>query len=75
MKKLLLFISCVAGSIAANAQGDTLLFENFDVDPTASYLPFNSGTDTQWVNFDADALPDANRNGSGAKVALPVLIQ
>lgn len=60
MKKLLLIMSCISGSYFANAQGDTLLFENFDVDPTGNYLPFNSGTDTQWVNFDADALPDAN---------------
>lgn len=60
MKKLLL-ISMF--SLCANflfAQNDTLLFENFDVDPTSNYLPFNSGNDTQWVNFDADGLPDAN---------------
>ncbi len=44
----------------AYGQNDTLLYENFDVDNTAGYLPFNSGNDLTWVNFDADALPDAN---------------
>lgn len=60
MKKLLLtlFGGFLLGS--ASAQVDTVLYEGFDVDPTGSYLPFNSGNDTQWVNFDADALADAN---------------
>lgn len=42
------------------AQNDTLLYENFNVDPTAGYALFNSGNDTVWVNFDSDGLPDAN---------------
>ena len=60
MKKLLLTVlgGFLIGS--ASAQIDTVLYEGFDVDPTASYLPFNSGNDTQWVNFDADAMADAN---------------
>ncbi len=58
--KNLLTISMVFSASALFAQSDTLLYENFDVDPTATYLPFNSGNDTQWVNFDADALSDAN---------------
>ncbi|MBL0341631.1 MAG: choice-of-anchor J domain-containing protein [Bacteroidetes bacterium] len=60
MKNLLLISIFLLGANAAFAQSDTLLFENFDVDPTTNYLPFNSGNDTQWVNFDADGLPDAN---------------
>ena len=61
MMKKLLFISLIAvSSNVAMAQNDTLLYENFDVDPTPNYLPFNSGNDTQWVNFDADGLPDDN---------------
>jgi len=42
------------------AQGDTLLYENFDVDPTANYQLFNNGNDTTWVNFDADGITDFN---------------
>ncbi len=60
MMKKLLTISMMFSASALFAQSDTLLYENFDVDPTATYLPFNSGNDTQWVNFDADALSDAN---------------
>jgi hypothetical protein len=61
MKKTLLilsFLSIIAGT--AFSQNDTLLFENFDVDPTLNYAAFNSGNDTTWVDFDADGLPDAN---------------
>jgi hypothetical protein len=61
MKKiftLLLFIF-IQFSIS-KAQNDTLLYENFDVDPTANYLPFSSGTDQQWVDLDYDQLTDAN---------------
>ena len=61
MMKNLLTISILALSVQlASAQNDTLLYENFDVDPTAAYLLFNSGNDLTWVNFDADGLPDAN---------------
>jgi hypothetical protein len=60
MKNLLIVgvLSCAVFS--AKGQNDTLLYENFDVDPTANYVLFNSGNDTVWVNFDADALPDGN---------------
>lgn len=60
MKKLLMFSMFAISANVVFAQGDTLLYENFDVDPTANYLLFNSGNDTQWVNFDADGLPDDN---------------
>lgn len=60
MKKLLMISMFALSANMVFAQSDTLLYENFDVDPTSNYLPFNSGNDTQWVNFDADALPDAN---------------
>jgi len=60
MKKLLMILVFAISANVVLAQSDTLLYENFDVDPTANYLPFNSGNDIQWVNFDADALPDAN---------------
>jgi hypothetical protein len=60
MKNLLPVFMFVLAVSAANAQNDTLLYENFDVDPTATFLPFNSGNDLDWVNFDSDGLPDAN---------------
>jgi hypothetical protein len=60
MKKLSLLLILLSFVIQVNAQNDTLLYENFDVDPTAAYLPFNSGSDLDWVNFDADGLSDAN---------------
>jgi Secretion system C-terminal sorting domain/Cleaved Adhesin Domain len=61
MKKIftLIFLSAFAG-INANAQTDTLLFENFDVDNTANYLLYNSGNDQTWVDYDVDGLADAN---------------
>ena len=59
--KTLLFITAILFSVTrVNAQGDTLLYENFDVDPTAGWALFNSGNDTTWVNYDFDGLPDAN---------------
>lgn len=60
IKKLPVFLLMMVPSIFVQAQNDTLLYENFDVDPTGTYLPFNSGNDQDWVNFDADGLPDAN---------------
>jgi len=60
MKNLLTISALLFSTSGAIAQNDTLLFENFDLDPTPSYALFNNGTDTTWVNFDADALPDGN---------------
>lgn len=60
MKNLYLMIMLVLSVGVATAQNDTLLYENFDVDPTAGYALFNSGNDTVWVNFDSDGIPDFN---------------
>lgn len=60
MKNLLLVSAILFSVTRLSAQGDTLLFENFDVDPTANWPLFNSGNDTTWVNYDFDGLPDAN---------------
>jgi hypothetical protein len=60
MKHLLTCIAFTAISMSVMAQNDTLLFENFDVDNTANYSLINNGNDTVWVNYDLDALPDAN---------------
>jgi hypothetical protein len=61
MKKIftLALIICSQFSFV-NAQNDTLLYENFDVDPTAGYLLFNSGNDSTWVDYDFDSQSDAN---------------
>ncbi len=59
MKKIVLLFSLIVVCNGAIAQ-DTLLFESFDVDPTANWSTTNNGNDTVWVNFDADGLPDAN---------------
>jgi len=60
MKKLLLSVCALSLAGIVNAQNDTLVYENFDVDNTASYLPINSGNDQTWVNLDADGIPDFN---------------
>lgn len=59
MKKLLLLLISLP-VLQLNAQNDTLLYENFDVDPTATWLPVNNGNDLDWVNYDQDGLADAN---------------
>lgn len=61
---LLVFVSLFAFS--ANAQVDTLLFENFNepfdtlVDDSDGVVSFALGNDTIWVNFDEDGIMDAN---------------
>jgi len=60
MKNLLILSLFLFTATSVSAQNDTLLYEPFDVDPTANYALFNSGNDTIWVNFDSDALPDFN---------------
>lgn len=49
-----------------NSQNDTLLFENFELDPSLDMLTFPTGNDTVWVNFDEDNEltndPDAQQN-------------
>jgi hypothetical protein len=68
MKKLYFTLAMMASSIfAANAQTpDTLLFEDFEAD-TIDYIISQAptGSDTWWVNFDADGIPD----GSGSNRA------
>ncbi|MEP7171483.1 MAG: T9SS type A sorting domain-containing protein [Bacteroidota bacterium] len=44
----------------AKAVNDTLLYENFDIDPTAAYQLYNTGSDLIWVDLDADQQTDAN---------------
>lgn len=41
-------------------QNDTLLFENFQSDPSSEMLLFPSGNDLNWVNLDEDGIPDFN---------------
>ena len=43
-----------------SAQNDTLLFENFQTDPTDFFTDIPEGNDTTWVNFDSDGFEDSN---------------
>lgn len=49
-------------AVAAFGQMDTLLFENFQTDPSdaMAVFPDPPDTDTMWVNFDFDQMPAAN---------------
>mgnify|MGYP000976190372 CR=1 FL=1 len=49
-----LFSLVFAFPFFANAQNDTLLFEDFEIDPSAEMIAFPTGSDTVWVNFDED---------------------
>jgi hypothetical protein len=68
MKKNLL----VAGSIllagSAFAQNDTLLWDNFETDPSTymqwQIAPPGSTTDANWYNVDNDGLPDGSTQGT-----------
>jgi len=53
-----LFLLFLLSNIAA-AQLDTILFENFQVDPFPTMISSSSGSDTSWVNFDEDGLATA----------------
>jgi len=59
MKKIFTIL-CAMVPVLGFSQNDTLLYENFDVDPTAGYSLLSNGNDTVWVNFDVDGLADAN---------------
>lgn len=58
MKRTITFLAFALTGFCAKAQYDTLLYENFDVDPTSSYLLFPSGNDIDWVDMDNDGLVD-----------------
>lgn len=59
MKKLytILFLSVLCFGL--QAQLDTVLFEDFQVNPFETMADMASGSDTDWVNFDADGLETA----------------
>jgi len=68
MKKLFTLFTLALISLWSTAQNDTLLYENFDVDPTGNpnwfnSAPFNITGDLNWYNYDADGLAD--QSGSG----------
>ena len=60
MKKIILLLFILSTAFYAKAQNDTLLYDNFDVDNSLDWSPFNNGNDTVWVSFDVDGLADAN---------------
>ncbi len=61
MKQIFFVLVLLFGMYPANAQfftiPDTLLIQNFTVDPSDTMLVFPNGNDTRWVNWDADNLP------------------
>ncbi len=59
-KNYFLFLICILSALKLNAQTDSLLHEDFNVDPTATWATINNGNDTVWVSLDADQLVDAN---------------
>lgn len=62
MKKTLLVAFAGAFAFSAVAQNDTLLHEDFNVDPTGTTIIVGapSGNDATWINLDEDGLSDAN---------------
>ncbi|MGL4597632.1 MAG: T9SS type A sorting domain-containing protein [Bacteroidia bacterium] len=67
MKKQLLTISAILSAAAAFAQNDTLLFSNFNTDPSVymqvgTFPPGVLG-DTSWYSYDLDQLPDGSSSG------------
>ncbi|TND08366.1 MAG: PDK repeat-containing protein [Bacteroidetes bacterium] len=64
MMKKLLFTSAMLATLGASAQNDTLLFSDFNTDPSV-YMqigvapPGNSG-DQSWYSYDLDQLPDGS---------------
>ncbi len=66
MKKI--YLSALLGfiSLVSFAQTDTLIYEDFQEDPTAEFAIYPSGGDDTWVNFDEDAIAtydnDPNHN-------------
>ena len=58
MKITITFLFLIAFSVTGIGQGftllDTLISENFEIDPTNDMLTFPSGNDLEWVNFDED---------------------
>lgn len=58
MKAKITFLLLFAASAGLNGQSfpqqDTLILENFEEDPAEDMLPFPSGDDLEWVNYDED---------------------
>ncbi|MFM1745537.1 MAG: hypothetical protein RLZZ630_1474 [Bacteroidota bacterium] len=60
-KTFTLFTLLLLGIVSANAQNDTLLYENFnDSTVELTWATINNGNDTVFVSLDADGFNDAN---------------
>jgi hypothetical protein len=68
MKKNLLFAGSIFLMGPAFAQNDTLLWDNFETDPSTymqwQVAPPGNATDANWYNVDNDGLPDASTQGT-----------
>lgn len=68
MKTNLLASSLLLICSAANAQNDTLLFRDFNTDPSTyiqfAILPSGSTGDTSWYSYDLDGLADGSPQGT-----------
>ncbi len=67
MKKQLLTISLMLSASAAFAQNDTLLFSDFNSDPSVymqvGTFPPGISNDTNWYSYDLDQLADGSSSG------------
>lgn len=68
MKTKVLALSLLLACSAANAQNDTLLFRDFNTDPSVyiqfAILPSGTTSDTSWYSYDLDGLPDGSPQGT-----------
>ena len=70
MKKIITTTLCSFLAVWSLAQNDTLLYENFDQDPSGNtnfltgFQPPAAVNDPNWYNWDQDALPDMSTQGN-----------
>ena len=66
MKKQLLITAGLFAGLAASAQNDTLLWNNFETDPFLNMqvmLPPGNANDTSWYTYDIDGQADGSGSG------------
>ncbi|TND08367.1 MAG: PDK repeat-containing protein [Bacteroidetes bacterium] len=67
MMKKLLFVPAMLATLGASAQNDTLLFSDFNTDPSVymqiGISPPGNSNDQSWYSYDVDQLPDGSPSG------------